>query len=158
MDWECSQVSGNVFAGNVESGWVVDPDTVREDYTDPTLMATRQFCNATIVQRPTASFFYEYGAIGLIRWDQMDAGLVLNPPGPLRNCDADWIVRIVFPFHTLQPIGTAIGANIFDNTHLSKAKRRLGSNSGILCVFEVASTAAGAQLAFGIDARCLIKE
>jgi hypothetical protein len=158
MDWECAQLSTTVFGGNLEAGWIVDPETVRQDYTDPTLMATRQFSLASLKTINNTNPFFEYAAIGIIRWDHTDSTVPLNAPGPLRNCDADWIVRIVFLIAPATAIGSNLSSNIFDNTHLSKAKRRLGNNSGILACFETAATAGNYSVAFGLDARCLIKE
>jgi hypothetical protein len=70
----------------------------------------------------------------------------------------DWIVRIVGFIAPFALAGFAPNPNIFDNTHLSKAKRRLGSQTGILVCFAAGLGSGAPGVDFGIDVRCLIKE
>jgi hypothetical protein len=50
--------------------------------------------------------------------------------------------------------GTLLSPNIFDNTHLVKARRRLGNDRSLLIVYESVNLSASIAL----DLRTLIKE
>jgi hypothetical protein len=154
MDWECAQASISGL-GNAKSGaYIVKPSDLRIFYTDPTLMVSRWFCHlsTTATQANSGGFV----SVGLIKWDDINdtAPASADLPGPLTNCDLDWINRFVVGV----PIGTPASSYelVLDTVHISKAKRRIGSDSGILLVFEntdLTGTSGGA-----IDVRCLIKE
>ncbi len=152
MDWECIQADVTLGANTKACAWILDPVEVITDYTDPTLMATRQF--SSIRSGTTAAGTGIFAAIGIIAWDGISVATPTPCPGPLTDCNLDWVVRIV----GVQPDGTAAGTllnpNIFDNTHLSKARRRLGNQTGLLVSFETE----GGTFAFAIDIRVLIKE
>jgi hypothetical protein len=159
MDWECSQISTFLVPLTRTCDWIVDPDTLSSLYTDPTLMATRQFSSISIAQGSSNfSVFYEPAAIGIIAWDSKDNTLPIDCPDPLRDCDLDWIVRIVGAAPPGSGALTAYNPNVFDNTHLSKAKRRLGNQTGILACFSNGLGVNGPAVDMFIDARCLIKE
>jgi hypothetical protein len=68
--------------------------------------------------------------------------------------DMDWIARWVGPVPFGSPIGTLPNPNIFDNTHLVKARRRLGNDRSLLLVYETVGV--GAHIVS--DIRTLIKE
>ncbi len=154
MDWVFAQLDvqqQNIFTS---SAWLIDPITTLETFTDPTLMATRAFVGmrTTGVQTNGTGFV----AVGLTVWHGFDALSPAEPPGPLDDADFDWINRWVgiVPFGT--PPGAMLNPNIFDNTHLSKARRRLPSGTGLLVCFQAQNV--DNLVAIGIDLRCLIKE
>jgi hypothetical protein len=117
-------------------------------------MATRCFLNMTTTSSGSSGGFL---AIGMIAWNYVtdavptaaDTPSVMSPDG-----DMDWIARWVGAATPSTGIGVPLNPNIFDNTHLVKARRRLGNDRGLLVVFE--AVAIGGQ--FSIDLRTLIKE
>ena len=151
MDWTCAQMDVELAPDLKACAWLIDPIDVLETFTDPTLMATRQFSNIRSLSSTGATG--TFAAIGVIAWDGIDELPPADCPGPLSDCDFDWIVRIVSPIPASAPSANG-NPNIFDNTHLSKARRRLPSQTGILVAFETE----GVTASFAIDIRCLIKE
>jgi hypothetical protein len=154
MDWVCAQLDvsqANLFTS---SAWLIDPIEVLDTFTDPTLMATRAFlAMRTSTTQVTGGGFV---GVGIIAWDGTSALSPAEPPGPIDDCDFDWINRWV----GIAPDGTTAGAqlnpNLFDNSHLSKARRRLPSGTGLLVCFQAKQM--DGPTAIGIDIRCLIKE
>ncbi len=168
MDWECAQtqvtaldVGSNFTGAIVAANWIVTPDKIRQDYTDPTLMATRWFLGFQF-SRTAAGGAQDriFAAAGIIAWDSIDDGIPVFPPGPITHCDLDWINRYVFQFSAGAPSGSGGPGDLWDNVHLSKAKRRLGNDRGILICFEGFgfNPSEFDKLNIGADVRCLIKE
>jgi hypothetical protein len=155
MDWECAQLDGDVTAGSKIAGYVFLPSMARADYTDPTLMATRQF---TSMRLNTTQTLTGFAAAGVIVWEDINDTVpaAADLPGPLTDCDLDWIVRVVGIAHGNMPAGSLLNPNVFDNTHLSKARRRLGSSGGLLVVFQGDADIISVNI--GMDVRVLIKE
>ncbi len=151
MDWECAQAAVTLTGNSIACTWIVLPSRVREGYTDPTLMASRWFVSARILTGGAS--LTSFVGWGLIAWDSTTDADPNPCPDPIANCDLDWINRYVVPV-PFSPVGTII-EQPFDNVHLSKAKRRLGQDRGILLVF---SQVGGFDVALGADVRCLIKE
>jgi len=143
-------------ANAITSGWLIDPIQVLETFTDPTLMATRAFVAARTQAVQSGAGGGGYAAIGIIAWDGSTSAAPVDPPGPLSDLDFDWINRWVGPVVNHAPAGTFLNMNIFDNTHLSKARRRLPSGTGILVCFEGEGLASFVD--YACDIRCLIKE
>jgi hypothetical protein len=99
-------------------------------------------------------------AAGLIAWDRKDDTVpaIADLPDPIDNGELDWINRYVSMWPQEAP--NLIVSPSLDDVHLSKAKRKLGQDKGILCVFST-SVGAGAPAGivnFAADIRCLIKE
>jgi hypothetical protein len=159
MDWEDGRVSCNLTPGTFCRDWIVFPLRLREDYTDPTLMASRWFLSIV-----AATGFIEVipGAVvgvGLIAWSSKDDNIPAPGDTPLAVGDGelDWINRWLFPIpQGFNPDAGQIFQPMLDNVHLSKAKRRLGSDMGILLVAEAKNTTN--DWTFSSDVRCLIKE
>ncbi len=162
MDWEnarmdCVLIPGNSFC----SDWALYPSVVQELYTDPTLMASRWFVSASA---DTGLVEFLTGAaigIGLIAWSgRFDTSVVGGPdtPLPLSDGNLDWILRYVLPIPSgYNPAADQLhGEAMWDNHHLSKAKRRLGQDHGILMVAE--SKQITNFWSINIDVRMLIKE
>ncbi len=153
LDWVCAQM--DVVLGNsIGAAWLIDPIFTLETFTDPTLMATRAFVSMRQLGEQTVGT--GFASIGIIAWDGTSSLAPLDPPGPLSDCDFDWINRWVGIVHVGSLTGTLLNPNVFDNTHLSKARRRLPSGTGLLVCFEGEGVIQA--LDFGIDIRCLIKE
>jgi hypothetical protein len=167
MDWECAQLQlaqlevGSGASPVIQCAWAVDPVNLRTFYTDPTLMATRWFLSMQYrgASPPAQRIF---AAVGLIAWSDIDfqAPAQGECPGPITHCDLDWINRFVFQFPELTAPGTGGPFGLWDTVHMSKAKRRLGNDRGILASFESfsLSPSTGESVSYGMDVRCLIKE
>ncbi len=154
VDWEGALFGVSLGGNSIYADWVVEPDFINQNLTDPTLMATRIQGNA-FSNAGGGGFFY---AFGIIVWNFVDPFLPpIEIPDPLVNADYDWIIRGVG--HSV----TAGGATSFIDIHnaddggtwSSQARRRLGNDRSILAVFAT-ETFVSAQ--FGIDVRCLLKE
>jgi len=152
FDWENVLVSGSALANAIVGDWALLPSAVRTEYTDPTLYATRLFARlntrgAVGVSPPSAV------AIGLIDWSAFDDSLPIFP-GPITDGNLDWIVRYVEPLAPTMPTDGTIFSLVLDTTHLSKARRRLGAENGILVVFETSNIIGD----FAADVRMLLRE
>ena len=152
FDWECAQVFGEGFpATGVGANWIVLPSTVRFEYTDPTLFATRIFFAARTDAAPLAGG--SFIGFGVIAWDAIDDTVPTQIPRPITDCNLDWVTRAVAPVPLGTPAGTVFTLT-FDFTHLSSARRRLGAERGILGVIETDNVAAS----ISTDTRCLLRE
>jgi hypothetical protein len=156
MDWKCAQFRVSLGPTQIACVYLIDPDTLAIEFTDPTLMATRAFLNIRLDGESVPAGVGGIAAIGLIAWDSSngEAPIGDNCPGPIRDCDFDWIARWSGPAPAGTTVGTLLGPNIFDNTHLSRARRRLPTGTGLLVAFETIEIPAS----FAADIRCLIKE
>ncbi len=154
LDWECAQLDVFVGVNGRAAAYALKPTDVRDFYTSPTLMAVRAYCNVLSYAAPLGGG--GFAGIGVIRWMDLDntAPVGADVPGPLSNCDLDWIARWVGVFPEGVNAGTLGNMNIFDNTHLSKARRKLENTAGLLVCFETD----GVPAAFGIDLRMLLKQ
>jgi hypothetical protein len=154
MDWVCAQLDVEQFNQLTSNAWLISPAETLETFTDPTLMATRAYLamRTTVTQVGGAGYI----GIGLIAWDGTELISSADPPGPMTDCDFDWINRWVGVAPNGAPAGTFLNPNVFDNTHLSKARRRLPSGTGLLVCFQGLFLSGGVSAA--IDVRCLIKE
>jgi hypothetical protein len=158
MDWEAAQINiVGVGIGGKAAAQVVTATEIDQQYTDPTLMASRWFLGAQLTTAATGPGFIGHG---LIRWDDLNdtAPVGAEVPGVLSDANLDWINRFVTPIFAGQGgAGTGVAGVFWDNTHLSKAKRRLGTSGTILYCVEVNGGGA-AVVSFGADVRLLIKE
>jgi len=123
--------------------YVLPPSTVRDFFHDPTLMLSRLVWQIRqgATQATTAGFW----GIGLIAWSDVNDTVPTDPPGPVTDGYLDWIFNHITPV----PIGTA--ALLYgppDNASIiSKAKRRLGDDKGILLCLETVGMTGGAAVA-----------
>ncbi len=151
MDWEFVQAAQVLPSSSIAGVWVVLPSRIRNTYTDPTLMASRWFLG---MRASVATGSAGFAGFGLIAWDATTDAIPSPLPDPIQDGELDWINRAIAPLVGV-PAETSIDWNL-DNVHLSKAKRRLGANKGILLVFS--TVASSGSIRFGADVRCLIKE
>ncbi len=156
MDWKCAQFRVALTASTVNCAWLLSPFDTSFEFTDPTLMATRSFIQMYLTGPSVPAGVGGIAAIGLIAWDGTTTGAppASECPGPLRNCDYDWIARWASPVPATVPSPLLLNPNVFDNTHLSRARRRLPTGTGLLVAFETIEI----PVAFAADIRCLIKE
>ncbi len=151
MDWENARTLANLNGTGIICNYALPPSELREQYTDPTLIALRVWGQFRQTTTPGTS---QFAAIGMIAWTDANDLVPSDCPGPLSNGDMDWIVRYVVPIWSTS--GTLIIAPVtFDIAHSIKSKRRLGSDKGLLVVFENAAVASVDAL---FDWRMLIKE
>ncbi len=157
MDWYHSISNALIFGDNeVACGWHILPSEIQPFLTDPTLMASRAFVHMLAYGE------VGFAAIGLISWNYIDDGDPNPCPNPLTpDGDMDWIARWVGPYTT--QVGAPVqllNPNIFDNTHLSKARRRLGNDRSLLICYAMDDfiIGAGAFASLSLDLRTLIKE
>jgi hypothetical protein len=152
----------NVAGGGATSGsaYVVDPSTLRLDYTDPTLMYTL----VQIAITTSAANLVGGGLIGfgLIEWMDVNDTIPTDPPLPVTDGDRDWIYRFVapVPVNNSGAILTQFFSPGTEKLQESHAKRRLGQTKGILGVFQSFLSPCGSVGPFSIvaDLRFLIKE
>jgi hypothetical protein len=154
MDWYHSESGVNyLFSGSIAAAWHILPSDIQENLTDPTLMATRAFVGMRTETSPTNAVGFL--SVGLIAWsytsdlEPLEIPSVMSPDG-----DMDWIARWVGVVPYGAPAGFLPNPNIFDNTHLVKARRRLGNDRSLLIVFQAVDVTGH----IGLDLRTLIKE
>jgi hypothetical protein len=158
MDWENGRVSCFMGPGNTLCrDWIVFPTVLRDGYTDPTLMASRWFVAAANNSQGQEFIAGAAIGIGLIVWSSKDDSIpsAAATPLPLSDGELDWVNRWVIPIPQGQSSLETI-YNELDNVHLSKAKRRLGQDNGILLVAE--TKLLSNSWGISTDVRCLIKE
>jgi hypothetical protein len=158
MDWIGAQF-GVIELVPSESvcDWLITPQELSEQYTNPTLMVTR----AVMAARHIGEEFDPIAGIGfgLIEWSGAfpDDQFAPSPcPHVFFDSDYDWILRQIFPV----PVGVA-GERLslaLDMQYMSQAKRRLETGNGLLMVFSSASAVGFASYDATVDVRCLIKE
>jgi hypothetical protein len=166
MDWIGAQYGGFVFnQGQVGPDtiasvcdWLIDPLQLSEQFTNPTLMASRVVVQAQL-QNSALDLVDGFG-FGLIEWSgKLNSGQPTQSkcPDVFRDSEMDWILRQVF----MVAPGTSIYSNyslVLDEQYMSKAKRRLETGSGILMVASTSSDQLADGYTFSADVRCLIKE
>jgi hypothetical protein len=153
MDWYHSETGQRLFINEHAAAWHILPSTIQPYLTDPTLMATRAFCAIRTFETPIVPG--AFAAIGVIAWNYVTDFIPLEIPSVLApDGDMDWICRWIGVAPQGTPAGTFLNPNIFDNTHLSKARRRLGNDRSLLIVYQTVDVGAD----FGLDLRTLIKE
>ena len=159
-DWEYAiaqiQLAGGVTATLCD--WLIPPTYVRENYTDPTLMATRWFVNLRLGNAGATANALGV-AVGIIAWDGIDdsAPLASECPGPITHGDLDWITRFAIPVPSAE-IGASY-ALVLDTTHLSEARRKLGNQTSLLISAETFGTGAAPPSAtIGADVRMLLMD
>jgi len=153
MDWYHSESAGFNPPNTHSAAWHILPSVIQPDLTDPTLMAARAFVGMRTLSYSTA--LGAFVGIGLIAWNYVDDATPLQIPSvQAPDGDFDWIARWVGIVHPSTLPGTDLNPNIFDNTHLVKARRRLGNDRSLLVVFQTVAVSAYIAL----DLRTLIKE
>ncbi len=150
MDWICGDFDATVDATKV-CRWLVPPSTLREQFTDPTLMSTMVWLSLGASSAPaTNTSVGGFGIIVVSAFDDADPTLDACP-GPFTDCDADWVY---LNFATATQGSRTFTTMNSELDRRSQAKRRLGNDKGILLVFESNN--------FSFDGhahvRCLIKE
>jgi len=158
VDWIGAQVNADLFilppAIGTVCEWVVTPSEIAEQFTNPTLMATRMKVAYDALVTLGAGTF-QFVAVGLIEWMAAADTLPTPCPDPLLDTDFDWIIRQVFPVGAIAGTSVEISGNTdFGEDYMSAAKRRLETGSGLLLAISVESLTANVQ----VDVRCLIKE
>jgi hypothetical protein len=165
MDWIVGEIDSSTvgLAGTPPvCAWVCDPPQLTNDFTDPTLMALRVWgsCQPTGTTSPTSAF-----AFGVIAWnyvtDPATGQAVLPNPCPRlintfpQGCqDEDWVYQWLVPSAGGEPATAASVRYIEGSERLSKARRRLGNDKGLLMVAQGATSSYN----FHIHVRALIKE
>ncbi len=136
--------------------WLCDPAELRDEFTDPTLMAVRV---AGQVSPGSATSGQAAFGFGIIAWNFATdgAGNSLVPTECPRlfdeECqDEDWIYRNLAVYTS----GFTGYFTVNGEDGLSKARRRLGNDKGLLLV--VQSATAADQFNFHYHVRALIKE
>jgi len=154
VDWGSAQVSATVAPFAKSSAYILNPTDVRTSFVSPTWIANRAFLNCLNAITMVGGGF---AGVGLIRWTDLDnvAPTPADTPGVFSDGNMDWLARWVAPYPSGVLAGTLGNMNIFDNTHLSKAKRKLENSAGILCCFEVL---AASSFNFACDFRFLIQQ
>ena len=151
MDWECGNFDGNLAAGTKFCGWFILPSILQDGYTDPTLMSTRMFGTVQSSVAPAADSIV---AVGLIVWNGVDdvAPTASNCPGPITDCDADWIWWWAVP----EVAGPSVIRTVVSDSAviISQARRKLGNDKGVLWAVESKVSV----YAYHFHGRCLIKE
>ncbi len=153
MDWECGELDSTLTANSKECKWLIPPSALRDGYTDPTLMASMVWLQMSVtVPGPDSSSVSGFGIIVVSAFSDVDP-FGDGCPGPLTDCSADWVCLAFNPVavNTAAPV-TFTASDYHDR--MSKAKRRLGNDKGILLVGETLVTSARIHA----HVRCLIKE
>jgi len=135
VDWGTVQADALLAANTGACAWILDPATAREFYVSPTILAIRSFVQMRLGS-VALSLDAGYAALGIIRWDGLDATAPVDCPLPLTDGNLDWMARWVQPIPLGTNSGTILAPNIFDLTHLSKAKRKLENTAGLLISWE----------------------
>jgi hypothetical protein len=118
-------------------------------------MATRMKVQVLQYQGISVANSFAYAGVGIIEWMAAQDVLPAICPDVFFDTDFDWICREVFPIPELSGINTIFeAATVMDTDHISQAKRRLETGSGLLAVYTVKNAA----ITFATDVRCLIKE
>jgi hypothetical protein len=153
MDWGGAYV-GNGATTQVGVGWIFPPTIVQGDYVDPTLMALRM----DFTYRINAASPGHVIGVGVLAWDSRNDTIPATVPLPISDPQLDWIIVA----RSSIPSGTPTGTTVFYhnenavNTY-SKARRRLGNQTGLLYVFEIAP-GASVNINYTVSFRFLIKE
>ncbi len=152
MDWECGNIDA-IVGGNKVCKWLIPPSELIAGYTDPTLMSTMVWLTlhtvgASTSNQPIAGF----GIIVVTAFsDAAPTGDAC--PGPVTDCDADWVYLNFAPAVNGVVVQTTMGSEL---DRRSQAKRRLGNDKAILLVLEEFSGLANFN--GHAHVRCLIKE
>jgi hypothetical protein len=164
MDWIGAQYGGLVFNNGQTGGitkasvcdWLIDPEQLSEQFTNPTLMATRVVFTAR--SDHPALDFVDGIAFGLIEWSGKLSNITPTfCPDVFRDAEMDWVLRQVFMAAPGNPVGTVYSV-VLDEQYMSKAKRRLETGSGLLMVVSTSTDILNEGYSFSTDVRCLIKE
>ncbi len=158
VDWGTAQAAAVMGANSGGCAWILDPLSAREFYVSPTILAIRSFLLIRFGSI-SANFGTGFAAIGIIRWDGIDALPPVDCPLPLTDGNLDWMARWVGPIPLGTVAGTVITPNIFDITHLSKAKRKLENTAGLLISFEYSNPIdTTTAVSFASDHRYLLQQ
>ncbi len=161
MDWISGEIDSDVAglaSGFGQCGWLC-ASQLSDQFTDPTLMAVRVWGSARNEQTTGASSVF---AMGIIAWNftrapdgsaivPTECPDLINVPGVCQ--DEDWIYRWFLPSAGNEPAGTIHYINDSED-RMSKARRRLGNDKGLLFVVQSALT----NYTYHFHASALIKE
>ncbi len=153
MDWEAATAFGTLTTINDGAFYSLLPSTPNTFYTDPTLMFTAIDWSVLVPASPGTNLGV---SIGIIRWDDANDNVPAGAeiPSPITQADFDWIYLV-----NIGGVNSGAAFQYFPDGALrhscSKAKRRLGSNSGLLCVIENRTSV---TISYNINIRHLIKE
>ncbi len=151
MDWECGDFDA-VAGNNRLCRWLIPPSQFRERYTDPTLMSTMVWLSLAIPAQGDNTGVVAFGIIVVSAFDDVDPSADACP-GPISDCNADWVYLNVAPGFTYGARETSMNTEL---DRRSQAKRRLGNDKGILLVYEGLFLTTPGD--FHAHVRCLIKE
>jgi hypothetical protein len=161
MDWisgEIDSITSSPAAEVSSCGWLCAAQ-LSDQFTDPTLMALRVWGSATTINATTEQTVM---AMGIIAWNftrhpdgsalvPSECPDLINLPGVCQ--DEDWIYRWYLPISGAVPVGSAFYINDA-NDRMSKARRRLGNDTGLLFVVQSFVS----NFKFHFHASALIKE
>jgi hypothetical protein len=144
-----------ITAGSSFASWIISPETIATSFVDPTIMAIR----AQVGNTPVSAGAY-IAAHGIIAWSGTDLVTLPNPlPSPLTDPELDWMWH-QYSGGTDSTIATSPGIQtlMFDiSEKLSKARRRMGNQMGLLYVFSN-SFSSETSLTNSAGIRYLLKE
>jgi hypothetical protein len=144
MDWVSGEID-SVIQGTLSTltptcRWVCEEGDLVKNFTDPTLMATRVWGSTRPNGTTTAN---DVIAFGIIAWNfTRDATGTLVIPTECPDLfndpdcqDEDWVYRYFRPSSGGEGPGDVLYLNDSDD-RMSKARRRLGNDQGILMVVQ----------------------
>jgi hypothetical protein len=89
MDWECGELHTDVTQARV-CQWLIPPSEIRDRYTDPTLMSTMVWLALFVPPQANNNGVAAFGIIVVTAFDDADP-VGAACPGPVTDCDADWV-------------------------------------------------------------------
>ncbi len=166
MDWIAGEIDSSTAGGAGTPpvcAWLCEPKVLAEHFTDPTAMAVRVWGSARPLQTtvPVSAF-----AFGVIAWNFVTdptTGLAVLPnpcprlinTGPQGCQDEDWMYQWLLPSAGGETSSATFLRYINDgDDRISKARRRLGNDKGLLLVAQ----GVGVAYDFHVHVRALIKE
>jgi len=177
MDWNHSYFQAVLTTNLVSAVWVITPDEIEREFTDPTWMRALVYLSARLQTQALPGVSVEntggqgganHIGFGLIKWQGVpspsitedaasplgSAGFPNTLPDPVRDGQLDWIYRHIWPVAGFSA-GTALLNGTCDLDRQSSAKRRLGNDSGVMGVW---SNRTSSSIDIAHSVRFLIKE
>lgn len=156
MDWECGGQDGALLAADQKDcDWLIPPSDFRTGYTDPTLMSTMVWGQFVSIGPAGVTGIAGFGIIVVSAFDDA-APTAASCPGPVSDCDADWVYLFLAPFAQQDAGVRESHSPSVELDRRSQARRRLGNDKAILLVSELVGTSTDVNYHWHV--RCLIKE